>query len=869
MSREKGFAGAAYVEAKQAAGDSPQGHGKSSQFRSAVRIAALMLLIASGPAAMADVLRVPSAYPTIQAAVDAARDGDTVLIADGLYRGPGNRGILIDNKPITLRSEAGSATCIIDCQRQDRGFILSATQSPLRAAVVEGVTIRNGRPSGASSGGGVVMGTSSTLRNCVITDCESYRGGGVATGVGATIEGCTIADNQGGGIVAGQGATIRDCTITRNEGIEVGGIDAAHEVTIERCTVTYNQNNRKGGGVHVESGLVRIVDSHIAFNRAEKDGGGIYSLSPLTLRRCVVEGNSTGGTGGGAVLHRADASACTFIGNVAESLRGGGIFGSGTFESCLIGGNRVTGGSGYQMALGGGASVGQSTFTNCTIAGNTSAGGGAGLHADDTTLVNCIVRDNKPDEISFNPGGEPLVRYSNVRGGWPGVANIDSDALFVGPPAGDYRLSPGSPCIDAGDTRAVAVAATIDASGGSRCVDDGAAPNAGAADPYRPPVDMGAFERLSDDCNQNGVPDAEDIAVGQSADCDADGVPDECQMDCDGNGLLDACERMWSEIIDCNGNGRFDACDIAGAFSDDCNGNAMPDECEPDCNGNGAPDDSDVSSGFSQDCNGNGMPDECDIAAGLEADCNGNGVPDECDLLAGTSDDCNANGIPDECDVIRLTAEFAPLDAEHPHVLLVAPAPPATSQEVRFRVRARGDLGEQTQFLRVGLGAVVVRRLFNANGLACPAGAQHAGFELPRAAFNERLQSGALELRISTSASVVVCPASFAQVDIEYGANGAADCNRNGLPDSCDIAAGRSPDVNGNGIPDECDEVLGDLNCDLFVDAQDVEPFVLAVFDPLEYASQHPGCDRAHADLNGDGAVNAADIPGFVELLAP
>ena len=37
-------------------------------------------------------------------------------------------------------------------------------------------------------------------------------------------------------------------------------------------------------------------------------------------------------------------------------------------------------------------------------------------------------------------------------------------------------------------------------------------------------------------------------------------------------------------------------------------------------------------------------------------------------------------------------------------------------------------------------------------------------------------------------------------------AGGAADCNDNGRPDSCDLADGSSTDLNGNGIPDECDD---------------------------------------------------------------
>jgi hypothetical protein len=67
------------------------------------------------------------------------------------------------------------------------------------------------------------------------------------------------------------------------------------------------------------------------------------------------------------------------------------------------------------------------------------------------------------------------------------------------------------------------------------------------------------------DCNGNGVLDAEDIANGTSADCDENGIPDECEL----------------QEHDCNHNGVLDACDIANGTSQDCNGDGLPDECVP------------------------------------------------------------------------------------------------------------------------------------------------------------------------------------------------------------------------------------------------------------------------------------------------
>ena len=85
------------------------------------------------------------------------------------------------------------------------------------------------------------------------------------------------------------------------------------------------------------------------------------------------------------------------------------------------------------------------------------------------------------------------------------------------------------------------------------------------------------------DCNENGVPDATDIAKGTSKDCNLNGIPDECesQNDCNDDRALDICDFV--ETPDCNGNAIPDACDIAAGRSADNNRNGVPDECDHFC----------------------------------------------------------------------------------------------------------------------------------------------------------------------------------------------------------------------------------------------------------------------------------------------
>ncbi len=89
-------------------------------------------------------------FSTIQAAIDAAVDGDEVIVADGTYTGVGNRDIDFKGKAITVRSENGPDNCIIDCEREGRGFYFHNGEDD--RSILQGLTITNGY---ADHGGGI------------------------------------------------------------------------------------------------------------------------------------------------------------------------------------------------------------------------------------------------------------------------------------------------------------------------------------------------------------------------------------------------------------------------------------------------------------------------------------------------------------------------------------------------------------------------------------------------------------------------------------------------------------------------------------------------------------------------------------------
>jgi len=96
------------------------------------------------------------------------------------------------------------------------------------------------------------------------------------------------------------------------------------------------------------------------------------------------------------------------------------------------------------------------TVTGCTFSGNSAGDDGGGMfnRNSTTTVTNCILWDDMPDEI-YNDGITlPIVTYCCVQGGYSGTGNIDVDPLFFDAGNGDFHLTWQSPCREAGDDTA-------------------------------------------------------------------------------------------------------------------------------------------------------------------------------------------------------------------------------------------------------------------------------------------------------------------------------------------------------------------------------------------------------------------------------
>jgi hypothetical protein len=364
---------------------------------------------------------------TIQAGINVARPGDTVLVGDDTYTGVGNKNLDLGGKAITVQSANGPEVCIIDCQNSGRGFYFHNDET--NAAVLAGFTIING----SADGGAAVYCeySSPTIENCIIrgttviawgaaiycensspaiTNCvieENDTGGIVCYDHSSpTISSCRIEGNQGGGIFCyGQcDPTLTDCTISGNATDYAGGGVRAEwgcNVTLTNCAVIGNSADYDGGGIACwDAASLTLTNCSISGNTAVYGGGGIAAsrAGMLVLTNCEIVENTTGSVGGGINISEVFASivGCTVAGNLAGFL-GGGINGDGvrgSISGCTVAGNTAG-------EVGGGiawvSSYGYAEVARCTLAGNMAAsyGGGVYMAGDAESLIDCTVVGNQ------------------------------------------------------------------------------------------------------------------------------------------------------------------------------------------------------------------------------------------------------------------------------------------------------------------------------------------------------------------------------------------------------------------------------------------------------------------------------------------
>lgn len=370
-------------------------------------------------------------YPNIQAAIDAARDGDVIRLGYGRFRGGGNRDLHYDGKAITIRSQSGHPeTCIIDCEGGStnitRGFLFDG-EGP--ASVLQDVTIENGfvddagLPFDDCSGGAAIFlnGASPTFTNVTIRHCGAFAAGGVMIRSGSPrFTRCRFIDNAscggGGGYCFEGSPEFIECLFEDNAPLQSGGgftINGAELVTFTDCIF---RNNRClhcgwGGGLGLARTTAVITGCTFVGNRTygSGDGRGARNCTGWDLdgggsRDC--EGGAIGVSNAHVIINR-----CTIVGNIAPS--GGGIgIDAWASDASIV------------------------EVTNTIIAFNQEGGAFTCSLPYDQVSIHCT-------DIYGNVGGD----WSDCISGMQDLHhNLSADPLFCDLGAGDFTIDSGSPC---------------------------------------------------------------------------------------------------------------------------------------------------------------------------------------------------------------------------------------------------------------------------------------------------------------------------------------------------------------------------------------------------------------------------------------
>ncbi|MFH0954361.1 MAG: choice-of-anchor Q domain-containing protein [Verrucomicrobiota bacterium] len=211
-----------------------------------------------------------NAATSIQTAVDAAGDGDNVLVGDGTYAVLSE---VVINKGVTVGGLSGRTNTIVDGGNSSRCFYLAHSN-----ALIDGFTIQHGR----STGGGGVLCEAGTVQNCVIRDSwAEYYGGGVFFIGGGLLQNSHVYSNSSwlGGGIYGTNMLVRSCVIDGNLASWCGGgavLDGY--CTMVNCSIIGNAATNYGGGVFCMQENELIQNSIVCLNSAQ-EGSNYYNLA--------------------------------------------------------------------------------------------------------------------------------------------------------------------------------------------------------------------------------------------------------------------------------------------------------------------------------------------------------------------------------------------------------------------------------------------------------------------------------------------------------------------------------------------------------------------------------------------------------------
>ena len=324
-------------------------HRPSAGFLINITVTGFMVMQITQPV-LASTLIVPtSQYPTIQKALDATKNGDTVLVNPGTYP---EIGLTFRGKAVWLKSVNGPKITIIDGKTKGIAFIF--TQGETRSAVIEGFTITNGY---GITGGGVFMRDSSpTIRGNIFNFNRSNKGGGAIQ-------------------------------------VYSSSANSLSNPLIKENTFFDNVAEIDGGAIHIQSSSAEIVRNKFYNNHADGDpasshgaGGAILATQSTNVK--IIENffeKNLALFAGGAIS--AFATDISIVGNIIRDNDGGLFAGGIHLETQKSFGNRTF------------------LVKNNRIERNTATDKGGGIHTymEDTGSTIEIVRNMILDNAAVDP----------------------------------------------------------------------------------------------------------------------------------------------------------------------------------------------------------------------------------------------------------------------------------------------------------------------------------------------------------------------------------------------------------------------------------------------------------------------------------